>query len=238
MDCVVRNRIAIILARGGSKRLPRKNIIDFGGKPLLAWSVLAALESEQFDEVLVSTDDEEIAQVALQYGAEVPFLRLEAADDISSSSEATCVALLQAEEYWETKFDVVAQLMANCPLRTAEDVCDSISAFENNTAPSQISCFRFGWMNPWWAVRLQNDGKPQYLFPKVVKKRSQDLPDLYCPTGALWMANRDALIGSRDFYMEGHRFEPMHWLSAVDIDDEDDLCMANACLELRAKQNK
>lgn len=230
---MVRNRIAIILARGGSKRLPRKNIIDFGGKPLLAWSVAAALESEQFDEVLVSTDDEEIAQVAVKYGAEVPFLRLEATDDISPSSEATCAALLQAEEYWETKFDVVAQLMANCPLRTAQDVCDSVSAFENNTAPSQISCFRFGWMNPWWAVRLQHDGKPQRLFPEGQNTRSQDLPDLYCPTGALWIAKRDALISSRNFYMEGHRFEPMHWLSAVDIDDEDDLLMAKMSLGLR-----
>lgn len=237
MDCVVKNRIAIILARGGSKRLPRKNIIDFGGKPLLAWSVVAALESEQFDEVLVSTDDEEIAQVALKYGAEVPFLRLEAADDISSSSEATCVALLQAEEYWQTTFDVVAQLMANCPLRTEQDVRNSISAFDNNTAPSQISCFSFGWMNPWWAVRLKDDGKPQHIFPEALKTRSQDLPDLYCPTGALWIAKRDALFGSRDFYMEGHSFEPIHWLSAVDIDDEDDLLMAKVCLGLRNSHN-
>ena len=230
---MVKNRIAIILARGGSKRLPRKNIIDFGGRPLLAWSVVAALESNKFDKVLVSTDDEEIAQVGVKYGAEVPFLRLEANDDISPSSEATCAALLQAEEYWTTKFDVVAQLMANCPLRTAQDVHNSILAFDNNTAPSQISCFRFGWMNPWWAVGLQHDGKPQRLFPEVQNTRSQDLPDLYCPTGALWIAKRDALIGSRNFYMEGHRFEPMHWLSAVDIDDEDDLLMAKMSLGLR-----
>jgi CMP-N-acetylneuraminic acid synthetase len=233
MDCVVTNRIAIILARGGSKRLPRKNIIDFGGKPLLVWSVAAALESQKFDKVVVSTDDEEIAKVALHWGAEAPFLRQEAADDFSSSSEATCAALLQAEEYWQSKFDVVAQLMANCPLKTAQDIRNSILAFDNNTAPSQISCFRFGWMNPWWAVKLQHDGMPQPLFPEALNTRSQDLPDLYCPTGALWIAKRDDLISSRNFYMEGHRFEPMHWLSAVDIDDEDDLLMAKVCLGLR-----
>jgi CMP-N-acetylneuraminic acid synthetase len=238
MDFMVKKRIAIILARGGSKRLPRKNLIDFGGKPLLEWSVAAALESNEFDKVLVSTDDEEIAQIAINCGADVPFLRLEAADDITPSSEATCVALLQAEEYWQTKFDIVAQLMANCPLRTAQDVRNSISAFDLNTAPSQISCFRFGWMNPWWSVRLQHDGKPLHLFPEALKTRSQDLPPLYCPTGALWIAERNALIGSRNFYMEGHCFEPIDWLSAVDIDDQDDLLMAKICLGMRNSNKK
>lgn len=235
---MVKNRIAIILARGGSKRLPRKNIIDFGGKPLLEWSVAAALESDEFDKVLVSTDDEEIAKISLQCGAEVPFLRQEAADDAATSSEATYTALLKAEEYWQTKFDTVAQLMANCPLRNAKDIRSSISAFNDSTAPSQISCFRFGWMNPWWAVTLQPDGKIRHLFPEALKTRSQDLPHLYCPTGALWIARRDAFIDSRNFYMEGHRFEPLHWLSAIDIDDEDDLLMAKACLELQRSNKK
>ena len=230
---MVKNRIAIILARGGSKRLPRKNIVDFGGRPMLAWSIEAAVESSDFTKVLVSTDDEDIAKVALNYGAEVPFLRQEAADDMSPSSEATCAALLQAENYWNTKFETVAQLMANCPLRTTQDVRNSILAFDHNKAPSQISCFLFGWMNPWWAVRLQHDGTPQRMFPDVLHTRSQDLPDLYCPTGALWVANRDLLLDSKTFFIEGHRFEPMPWLSAVDIDDQDDLRMAEVCLSMR-----
>jgi CMP-N-acetylneuraminic acid synthetase len=90
--------IAIILARGGSKRLPRKNILDFHGKPLLAWTVEAALHSGKFDRVLVSTDDREIADIARSFGAEVPFLRKIAAGDHASSSEATLAALQQAED--------------------------------------------------------------------------------------------------------------------------------------------
>ena len=238
MERMVSKRIAIVLARGGSKRLPRKNILDLDGKPLLAWSIIAALQSNQFDKVLVSTDDPEIAEVGIKYGAETPFLRKWATDDISTASEATCAALSQAEKYWKVEFSIVAQLMANCPLRTAQDICRSVAAFERNHAPSQISCFRFGWMNPWWAVKLQESGKPERLFPDAINVRSQDLSPLYCPTGALWIAQRDALLESRNYYMKGHRFEPMHWISAVDIDDEDDLLMAKMCLKLQNTQTQ
>lgn len=235
---MVTRRIAIILARGGSKRLPRKNLIDFGGKPLLAWSVTAALQSGLFEKVLVSTDDHEIAEVGKSCGAEVPFLRETAADDVSPTSLATHAALLQAEAYWPGKFDVVAQLMANCPLRTAQDIKNGIAAFDRSGAPSQISCFRFGWMNPWWAYLLKDDGIPQMLYPEALGKRSQDLPPVYCPTGALWIAKRDDFLESKNFYLEGHRFEPMDWVSAVDIDDEDDLRMARLCLGLRSEELK
>ncbi|KAB7628237.1 cytidylyltransferase domain-containing protein [Alkalilimnicola sp. S0819] len=231
-----RKRIAIILARGGSKRLPGKNIMEFAGKPMLAWSVEAALDSGVFDRVLVSTDDEAIADVGRRYGAEVPFLRERANDDHSPTSLATHAALLQAEAYWGCRYDVVAQLMANCPLRNAEDIRAGMTAFEQATAPSQISCFRFGWMNPWWAVKLADSGRPEQLFPEALKARSQDLEALYCPTGALWLAERDAFLENKTFYMDDHRFEPLHWISAVDIDDRDDLLMAQACAALRQQQ--
>lgn len=225
-------KIAIILARGGSKRLPRKNILDFGGKPMIAWSILAAINSNQFDKVLVSTDDFEIAEISKNFGAEVPFLRVLHADDFTPASQATRTALLQAENYWDEKYDVVAQLMANCPLRTSDDIHHGISIFEKSGAISQISCFRFSWMNPWWATRILNDGCGERLFPDAFKKRSQDLPPLYCPSGALWVAKRNALIEAGDFYMEKHRFEPLNWISAMDIDDEDDFLMAKICQKL------
>lgn len=235
---MVSRRIAIILARGGSKRLPQKNILDLGGQPLLAWSVVAAVKSGLFERILVSTDDPHIAEIAKQYGAEAPFLRVTASDDISPTSAATYAALLQAEAHWQTKFDVVAQLMANCPLRTANDIRNGVTAFEKNSSPSQISCFRFGWMNPWWAIKLKDGGLPEQIFPDALRARSQDLPELYCPSGALWIAKRDAFVNSKNFYMPDHRFEPMHWISAVDIDDNDDLLMAKMCLKLQSEENK
>lgn len=228
--------IAIILARGGSKRLPRKNILDFHGLPMLAWSVEAALQSGQFDRILVSTDDQEIAEIGRLFGAEVPFLRDSAADDIASSSEATLVALRQAERHWGEQYDVVSQLMANCPLRDAEDISTTVQNFITREAVSQISCFRFGWMNPWWAAKLEEHGVPDYLFPEARISRSQELPPLYCPSGAIWVARASVLKAEKTFYVPKHILYPLNWISAMDIDDAEDLEMAKACILMKQQQ--
>lgn len=228
--------IAIILARGGSKRLPRKNILDFHGKPMLAWSVEAALNSGAFDRVLVSTDDLEIADIARSFGAEVPFLRNIAAGDNASSSEATLAGLQQAEEYWDEQFDNVSQLMANCPLRDADDIKRAINNFHQTGEASQISCFRFGWMNPWWAAKLSADGTPDYLFPEARLARSQDLPPLYCPSGAIWTARVQDIKTQKTFYTPEHTFFPLSWISAMDIDDAEDMDMAKICYLLEQQE--
>lgn len=227
--------IAIILARGGSKRLPKKNILEFHGKPLIAWTIEAAIQSTQYDQVLVSTDDEEIANIARSFGAEVPFLRNTAADDLTPSSEATLAALSQAEQYWGEQFDVVSQLMANCPLRDAADITASVQNFVSKDVESQISSFRYGWMNPWWAAKLNQQGTPEYLFPEARAARSQDLPPLYCPSGALWIARASALKSQRTFYVPSHTFHSLSWISAMDIDDAEDFEMAKACFLIRGK---
>ena len=95
----MKKNISIIPARGGSKRIPGKNILDFNGRPMIAWTIDAALKSGIFDKVLVSTDSEEIAAVSRNLGASVPFLRQGSADDNSPSSEATLTSLIQAEKY-------------------------------------------------------------------------------------------------------------------------------------------
>lgn len=221
--------IAIILARGGSKRLPGKNVLDFHGKPMLAWTIEAALQSAQYKHVLVSTDDPEIAAIARSFGAQVPFLRESAADDITPSSEATLTALRQAEQHWGEHFDVVSQLMANCPLRDADDITAAVQNFIDKDAESQICCFRFGWMNPWWAAKLDEQGRPEYLFPEDRLARSQDLPHLYCPSGAIWIARSPALKSAKSFYTPKHLFHSISWTSAMDIDDAEDLEMGKAC---------
>ncbi|MES1927739.1 N-acylneuraminate cytidylyltransferase [Salinisphaera dokdonensis CL-ES53] len=228
MDDLVNKRIAIIPARGGSKRIPRKNIVDFLGKPMIAWTVQAALDSGCFGRVLVSTDDPDVASVAKSWGAEVPFLRTSHMDDISPVSEATLAALTQAADHWQGDYDVVFQLMANCPLRNAADIRQALEVFEAEKRSFQISCFKYGWMNPWWAVRLDGSGRPNRLFPETASERSQDLPALYCPTGAIWVASVPEFMDQRTFYGGGHRFEAMRWQSAVDIDDYEDLAFAEA----------
>lgn len=234
MDDLVKH-IAVILARGGSKRLPRKNILEFHGKPMLAWTVEAALESGCYQRVLVSTDDAEIAAIARDYGAEAPFLRNAAADDMASSSEATLAALEQAEQHWGEHYGHVSQLMANCPLRSGADIRDSVANFLQRGARFQISCFRFGWMNPWWAARLDDEQRPDYLFPQARTARSQDLLHLYCPSGAIWIAGCEPLRQHGSFYGPGHIMHPIGWMSAMDIDDAEDLAMAHACFLTQRK---
>lgn len=226
-------RIAIIPARGGSKRIPRKNIIDFDGRPMIAWTVQAALDSGCFDEVLVSTDCEEIARAGAAAGAAVPFLRLEHADDFVPVSQATISALKQAEDHWQTCFDEIVQLMPNCPLRGPEHIRAAVEHFRLQGGGHQISCFRFGWMNAWWAARLEENMVPVPMFPDAVKQRSQDLPPLYCPTGAIWIAGRASLLSAGSFYGPGYRYFPMEWEAAVDIDDVDDLRMALTVARMR-----
>jgi len=232
---VERDRIAIIPARGGSNRIPSKNIVDFRGRPMIAWTIRAALESDLFDRVLVSTDDHKIAEIAVDNGAEAPFLRDRMADDHATVSQATIRALEQVEEQLGERYRAVCQLMANCPMRTAADIVEACTEFERSGAAFQISCFRFGWMNPWWAVRLGEQHVPMPLFPEAAGRRSQDLEPLYAPTGAIWLAKVAVLKQAGTFYGPDHRFHSMDWKSAVDIDDPEDLEMANAIAALTGR---
>lgn len=223
-------RVAIIPARGGSKRIPRKNIIDFNGKPLIAWTIEAALASNKFTKVVVSTDDSEIAEVSKSYGAEVPFLRDNHADDFSPVSEGTICTLQQLAEVGET-YDEVVQLFAVCPLRTDKDIQEAIQYFEKQNLDFLISAFKYTWMNPWWATTLSEKGEPSWIFEKA-KKRSQDLPELFSPTGAIWMAKVALLLESSSFYGPGHVFWEMNWKRAIDIDNYEDLELAKALSQL------
>ena len=132
--------VAIIPARGGSKRIPRKNIVDFCGKPLIAWTIEAAQKTGVFDAIVVSTDDEEIAKVSVEYGAEVPFLRDKKADDFSPVSEAIIRTIEQLEEAGQT-YDLVVQLFAVCPLRTSDEIIDALQFFTEKK--SATTCFMF-----------------------------------------------------------------------------------------------
>ena len=202
---------------------------------MIAWTIIAALKSKIFNRVVVSTDDIKIAQIAKKYGAEVPFLRKKFNDDFSPISKATISALRNITKYWNEEYDYVVQLMANCPLRDEKDIKRSFNKFKNKKRKFQISCFKFGWMNPWWAFKLDKKKKGEALFPKQLKKRSQDLPDLYCPTGAIWIAKTRDLIRNKTFYGKGYCFEEINWINAIDIDDHQDLEFAKISKKFRVK---
>ncbi len=219
--------IAIIPARGGSKRILKKNIVDFHGLPMICWTIKAALKSQIFDDVIVSTDDAEIAETAKNFGASVPFLRSSYADDYSTVSDAVIYTLKKLKELNEEKYENVFQLMPNCPLRGTDEIKAAWQFFSQGTHDFQISSFKYGWMNPWWASSISDKGFPTPIFKDQATKRSQDLQPLYCPTGAIWIANMDKLIEFGSFYGPGHKFYPMNWKNAVDIDNQEDLEFAN-----------
>ena len=230
-------QIAIIPARGGSKRVPGKNIRLFRGRPMIAHTIEAALKSGLFAHVLVSTDSPEIADIAKNAGAEVPFLRTRCADDMTPVSEATLAALLQAESFYNETYQHVCQLMANCPLRTTQNILDMWAFHEQNHHEFSLSCFKFGFMNPWWALKLDADGTGKRLFENTFV-RSQDLPELYCPTGAIWLAKAASLKRDRSFYGQNHKFFEIPWENAVDIDNEEDIVFADIIAEyLQKKQS-
>ncbi|MFC1595719.1 cytidylyltransferase domain-containing protein [Candidatus Margulisiibacteriota bacterium] len=234
-EIVMKKNIAIIPARAGSKRINNKNIIDLCGKPLIAWTIEAALESDLFDDVLVSTDSEEIAEIAITHGAIAPFLRNKStSDDYTPVSEATVEALIRMEEYKTCKYKNVIQLMPNCPCRTAVDIGNAYENFSSSGNNFQISVFEYGWMNPWWAMGIETENRrPRPLFPDALKQRSQDLEKLYCPTGSVWVAKADALKAEKTFYGKDYSIFPLSWQSAVDIDNQEDLNMAEAVFYIR-----
>lgn len=222
--------IAVIPARGGSRRLPRKNIRVLDGTPLIAFSIRAAVDSAVFDRVIVSTDDAEIAAIARDYGAEIPFLRdSQLADDFSPVSHVTIDALDRLQE----ECTAVAQLMPNCPFRTAADVRSSFVQFTEGTAGTQLSVTSYGWLNPWWAQEVHADSQLLPLFPTALVSRSQDLQKLVCPSGAIWWARPQILREHRTFYAPGYSGFELPWDRALDIDDEADWQMAEAVVLMK-----
>ena len=225
--------IAIIPARGGSKRIPRKNVTDLAGRPMIGYTIEAALESGCFARVMVSTDDEEIAAVARGLGAEVPGLRpMSLADDETPVSVATAFALRELAASGAT-YDLACQLMANCPFRTARDIRESRDTFLASSAPTQISVCRYRLQSPWWAARLNDQQHLVPLFPDVALARSQDLPDLVCPTGAVWWARSDVLLDQGTFHVDGRTSWEMSWINAIDIDMPDELELARVLMRAR-----
>lgn len=224
--------LAVIPARGGSKRIPQKNIRLLGGKPLLAYAIQAALDSDLFGEVIVSTDNEAIADMATQLGAHVPFLRdANLADDVTPVSAVTA-DVLDKMDLLGHQYRYVCQLMPNCPLRTTFDIIDSHRRFLETGAEAQISVVRYGWQNPWWAMEMKEHQVLDPIFKDLMTSRSQDLPALFCPTGAVWWIRADVLRKERSFHVPGKTGWEMPWQKGLDIDTQDDWALAEVLVQL------
>jgi len=221
-----RSCIAVIPARGGSKRVPKKNIRPMCGKPIIAYTIDAALKCDLFSSVIVSTDSQEIAEISREYGAEVPFIRTKYLSDDFTPVSIVTLDVLKRVDKDGTHFSNVAQLLPNCPLRDSGDITNSFSQFINNQAGSQISVTKYGWFNPWWAMTKNSNHFLFPIFEDRIKERSQDLPDLFCPTGAIWWIQSETLRREKTFHCENRTGWEIPWDHAIDIDTEDDWKMA------------
>ncbi len=222
--------LAIIPARSGSKGLPNKNILPLNGIPLLAYSVLAAKEAGVFDEIFVSTDSEEYAQIALQYGASVPFLRAkELAADHSSSWDCVLEALAKYQEMGRD-FDYVFLLQPTSPLRTAEDILGALQLMKDKNADAVVGVCEAEY-NPLHCNTLPEDFSMKNFIPKEVLKPRQQLPKYYRINGAVYLVKSANIMVSQNIYDSNVFAYVMPRERSVDIDHLVDFMTAESMLK-------
>ena len=188
--------IAIITARGGSKRIPKKNIKNFCGEPIIAYSIKAAINSGIFDEVMVSTDDEEIARIAKGYGAKVPFYRSQKnSDDFATTSDVLNEVLDKYEKSLSKKFDYFACIYPTAPFVTAERLEDAYNRLYDSGADSIVSVTKYSFP-PQRSVIIRN-GFIKYQYPEYEKTRSQDLEPIFHDCGQFYICRTDAFLKNK-----------------------------------------
>ena len=187
--------LCIIPARGGSKRIPRKNIKPFLGKPIIAYSIEAALKSGLFAEVMVSTDDEEIADVAKQYGAKVPFMRsAETASDFATTADVLKEVLAKYQELGQ-EFDNFCCFYATAPLVQSEDVVSAFECLQSSDFTCVYPVVQFSYPI-WRCLDIADDGTMTRHWPEYENSRSQDLPKEFHDSGTFyWYKTKEWLSG-------------------------------------------
>lgn len=218
--------LGIIPARGGSKAIPRKNLVILGGKPLIAWTCESAMRSN-LDRVIVSTDDEQIAALAISLGVDVPFRR---PAELSGDSSATIDAVLHALRTIDEKFDAVMVLQPTSPFRTTQDINECISLLEECTADSVISVVDVGGHHP---ARMKYLNQGLLVDPPFVESREnqprQELQPMYIRNGAVYLTRTETLQqGSFKGSRSAAHIMPVE--RSINIDEPFDLIIAEAVL--------
>lgn len=224
--------LAIIPARGGSKRLPRKNVLDLGGKPLIAWTIEAALECPFINEVMVTTDDDEIAEIAKRYGANVPFMRpRELASDTATSFDAIKHVIDFYREELGREFDFVVLLQPTSPTRNSQHISEAIELLVERNADAVISVCEVD-HSPLWMNTLPSDHSlGKFLRDEVKNVRSQELPKNYRLNGAIYICRTSCLLAEKTFFISNNIFAYiMSKDTSIDIDDLSDFRLAKCLL--------
>ncbi|WP_064606213.1 acylneuraminate cytidylyltransferase family protein [Photobacterium sp. J15] len=222
------NRIlAIIPARGGSKRLPRKNVLPLAGKPLIQWAIDAAKEVASIDTVMVSTDCPEIAEISKQCGAEVPYLR---SAELSSDTASSIDVVLDVIRHYESQgqvFDSILLLQPTSPLRTAADIEKAVALMAEKDANGVVSVTECE-HSPLWCNTLPDDlGMDNFIPEELTATRSQDLPTYYRLNGAVYLVKTNVVKKESTLFPKQKSFAlVMDNNHSVDIDNELDFRLA------------
>ena len=219
-------KIAIIPARGGSKRLPGKNIKDLAGKPMIAWTIEAALDSQVFDHIFVSTDDEKIAEVAKQTGAKVPFLRpSELATDEATTNDVVTHLVEWFESDYNQQVSTIAILQPTSPLRNARHIKEAMYLMEKKTAKAVVSVCEVEYPMQ-FCNTLKKDGSMEGFIKPENLKRTQGLEPYYRLNGAIYLFEKGYVGKLTDLYSKGTYAYVMGVRESVDVDTAQDFKLA------------
>lgn len=220
------NSVAIITARGGSKRIPRKNIRDFCGRPIIAYSIEAALASNLFDEVMVSTDDEEIATVARKWGASVPFMRSKGASNDRATTADVISEVIEEYRHRGRNFDIFCCIYPTAPFLDKGELCAAWRMMEEGAASVlPVTSFDFP---PQRGLNVLPDGTVQYAYPEFSETRSQDLISMVHDCGRFYMAKTDSYLAAGTMLMDGCKPLFIDPVAVQDIDTPEDWMLAEA----------
>lgn len=219
--------LAIIPARAGSKRLPNKNILELNGKPLIAYSIEAALSSHYINQVVVSSDSDTILEIAKEYGANTIKRPEHLANDASSTFDAIKHTLDLLPE-----FENIILLQPTSPLRTSQHIDNAIKEFEQKKADAIISICEMEHTPLWSNTLPQNLSLEHFLIDERKGKRSQDFPPYYRVNGAIYIAKKEKLLENKGFFLPSNIYGfIMNQESSIDIDNKLDFLICETILD-------
>lgn len=219
--------IGIVPARGGSKRLPNKNLLYLAGKPLIAWTLEAALKSKYLDHIVVSSDKDEILKVARDYGVET----VKRPKELATDSAKTVDVVRHVLESIKKEYNYIVLLQPTSPLRTERHIDESIEFLISKNADAVISVCETEYP-PLWCNTLPEDlSMENFIRKEIIGTRSQDLPKYYRLNGAIYICKSDELIKQKTFFLNKNIYAYiMDRKSSIDIDDETDFLLAETLI--------
>ena len=220
--------LAIIPARGGSKRLPRKNILDLNGKPLIGWTIEASLKSKYIDDIVVSSDDDKILEIAKNLDVKT----IKRPQKLANDTATTTDVLVHTINNMNKKYDYIVLLQPTSPLRSEKHINEAIELLETKKADAVVSVCEMD-HSPLWSNTLDDSlSMKGFLKDEVLNKRSQDLEKYYRLNGAIYICKTNKLLEEKSFFLKDNIFAYiMDKKSSIDIDEEVDFILANILIQ-------